>query len=257
MQEDDGGTLARVDHVQALLADEEDRRTLRSVIRGVAASMPSAARLTAAVPTTTLPERTLTALGAATSAAEVASVLTDAAHPAAAALAPLLTATPLDLLAIELALTGWFAGRARRHHPDHALAIHVRQLIDVGNASAALLLAIRGRELDAAAHFVDGGARLDRARFLAAAASPALTAAAALAPAFAGTALAAALGPDSLTTPEALEKAALQWHLATQTALRREEPLGLAPLLWLILRRRLEGRRLRRAAWRLAMAGRT
>ena len=70
---------------------------------------------------------------------------------------------------------------------------------------------------------------------------------AALARAFAGTPLA---DPSA-----SIDDAALAWHLATQAALRRAEPDGLAAVIHHVLRRRAEARRLRRAAWRLALGG--
>lgn len=235
------------------LSDAEDRRSLRTVIRGVAASAPSSARLAGLTPTATLPPPALEGLAQATSAAELASLLIRNGHEAAPALAELLATTPLDLLAIEVALTRWYAARVDRDRTDHALDVHVSQELDVANAIAALLLAARGRELDRDAHFVPGGARLAHDRYLTAAAATATAAAAALAPAFAGTPVAAALADGA--APYALERAALDWQLATAAALRRTEPLGLGPLLYLVLRRRAETRRLRRSAWRVAMAG--
>ncbi|HVV88457.1 MAG TPA: V-type ATPase subunit, partial [Kofleriaceae bacterium] len=256
---DERGLLARWDDdapdALAVLDDDDDRATLRAAVRGVAAHASSSARRAAATTTAALPEAALADLAAATSGAEVAMVLGLFDHPAAGALAPLLAAAPLDLVAIELALARWFAGRALARAHDHALAAHVAQVLDVDAARAALLLATRGRELDAEAHWIAGGALVDRATFLTAArAATPFAAATVLGPAFAGTPVAAALGPDVLTRPGELERAALQWHLATQTALRRREPLGLAPLLWLLLHRRVERDRLRRAAWRLVMA---
>jgi vacuolar-type H+-ATPase subunit C/Vma6 len=239
----------------AVLDDDDDRRTLRIAIRGVVAGASSAARLAGAVATRALPEPALAALAAAASPAELAAELERRAHPAAAALAPLLAAQHVDLLAIELALSRWFGERARGRAGDEALARHVAQRIDVDNLVAALLLAARGRELDPAPHFQTGGALLDRARFTAAATAAASASAELLAPRFAGTPLAEALAPDAVLRPDAIEHAALRWQLETQADLRRREPLGLAPLLWLVVRRRLERVRLRRAAWRVAMRG--
>lgn len=239
----------------ALLTADDDRRTLRAAARGAVAGAPGPARIAAAMPTPTLPEPALAALAAATTPAELADVVERCGHPAAATLAPLLRATPVDLLAIELALGRWFAERAAGQ-TDHALAVHAGQLVDVINAGGALMVAARGRELDPAAHFLPGGVRIDAAGFAAVATAPLTAAPARLAAFFVGTPLAGALAPAAVVHPEAIERAALAWHLATQAALRRTEPLGLAPLVWLLLRRRLESGRLRRAAWRLAMTGR-
>ncbi|HEY0993402.1 MAG TPA: hypothetical protein VGD80_40395, partial [Kofleriaceae bacterium] len=71
-----------------------------------------------------------------------------------------------------------------------------------------------------------------------------------LAVALSGTPLAAALFQPTVA---ALEDAALVWQLQTQARLRRIEPLGLAPAIDTVLRRRDEARHVRRAAWRVAM----
>jgi hypothetical protein len=152
-------------------------------------------------------------------------------------------------------LTRLFAARAARGPLDRAMRSYLAQLIDAENAGAALLLASRGGDLSAERAFLDAGVpgpRLDRARFLAAAAGPLDAACAVLAGALAGTPLAAAVfAPE----PAALEDAALAWQLQTQARLRRSEPLGLAPALHAVLRRRDEARHLRRAAWRVALGG--
>ena len=244
------GARDAVDVVDA----DDDRRSLRAMIRGAAAGAPASARLLGAVPTASLPERLLALLAAASSTAELATVLVRHAHPAAATVVPLLTAATPDLLAVELALGRWFAATVRPRRADHAVAAHVGELLDVDNAGAALLLAERGRDLEPDAHFLDGGARLTRARFVGAARAPLASAGGQLAPAFTRTPLAAVLASPA-PAPEALEQAALRWHLATQTSFRRREPLGLAQVLWLLLRRRLERVRVRRAAWRVAMTG--
>ncbi|MBK9034730.1 MAG: V-type ATPase subunit [Myxococcales bacterium] len=237
----------------AVLVDDQDRRSLRGLIRGLVAGAPAAARLTGAVPTSRLPAATLRALAAQPTAAALAAALTRCAHPAAAALAAPLAQTPLDLLGVERALTAWFAARARvSARADAALAVHVAQVIDVANAGAALALAARGRTLEPDASFVDGGRRLARPEFVAAATATPAIAATALARSFGGTPVA-----DALTdaAPDAVERAALVWHLATQRRLARAAPLGLAPVLSLVLRRRAETRRVRHAAWRIALGG--
>lgn len=244
------------DRVGALAAivDDEDRRSLRGLVRGLVAAAPLARRLDGSVPTSRLPAATLRELAAQPTSAAFAARLERSAHPAAAALAVPLAATPIDLLAVEQALAGWFATRARRGaRADRALAIHVAQVIDVENAGAARLLAARGRDLDAGISFLPGGERLSLAAFVAAASatSPAKTTAV-LVRAFAGTPLAGALEDPA---PDAVERAALGWHLASQRRQGRLEPLGLAPLLTLVLRRRVEVRRLRHVAWRVAMGG--
>ncbi len=225
----------------APLVLDHDRRTLRALVRGLAANVPPNQRLAGAVPTRSLPVRTLAAVANATSIVNMARALGD--HPFAAALAS------DDPLEVELALARAYFARTKRVRG--ALAIHIAQLVDVENATTALLLATRGGELAPESCFIDGGTLLGRAAFLTACAS--LDAAREqLGRAFAGTPIATALyAPD----PAAIEDAALGWHLATQARLRRLDPLGLAAVIYFVLRRRAEMRRIRRAAWRVAFGG--
>lgn len=247
----DLAVLARWTGALDAIALDEDRRSLRAIVRGLAAGASAARRLAGTVPTARLPAPVLATLAAATGLADAAALLDRRRHPLAAALhAP---RPPVDPLEIELALARRFAEHASvRRARDPALRAYLAQLIDAENTGAALLLASRGGDLDPARAFVPGGRRIDRATFLAAAAGPLDAACAALAGALAGTPLASAVFAPG---PAAVEDAALAWQLATQARLRRTEPLGLAPAVYLVLRRRDEARHLRRAAWRIALGG--
>jgi vacuolar-type H+-ATPase subunit C/Vma6 len=240
---------------------DEDRRSLRAIVRGLAAGIGPERRLSGTVPTPSLPAGALAELARSTRVVELAARLARRRHPLAAALAATAApaaqpGAPIDLLAIELALAQRFAALARSR--DRALAIHVAQVIDAENTGAALLLAARGGELAAERApgwrvdhaFLAGGRQLDRAAFSAAAAGPIEAARDRLASALAATPLAGAL---FAAEPAALEDAALAWQIATQARLRRSEPLGLAPVVYLVLRRRDEARRVRRAVWRIAL----
>jgi hypothetical protein len=235
----------------AVLLEDEDRRTLRALVRGLAAATPVTERVAAATPTPTLPLAEIGALAELPTPAALAARLDQLGHPYAAdvdAGGP----PPADLFAVERALAHRFAARARGRRSHPALATHVSQVIDGDNATAALLLAARGEGVDVDACFLDGGRRLGRADFTAAAGATPERAAALLATRFAGTPLAAALDAPAAG---AIEDAVLDWQLASQRRLRREDPIGPAPVILLFLRRRREGRRLRRAAWRLALGG--
>lgn len=257
--------LARHDACGALavIALDEDRRSLRAIVRGIAAGASAERRLAGTVPTARLPAPVLTALAGAATLADAAALLARGRHPLAAALAARPGTDPkggsaprlasLDVLEIELGLARRFVEWAARGPRDRAMRSYLAQLVDAENAGAAVLLASRGGDLPAERAFLDAGVRgrrLDRARFLAAAAGPLDAACAVLAGVFAGTPLAAALFAPG---PAALEDAALTWQLATQARLRRSEPLGLAPALYAVLRRRDEARHLRRAGWRIAL----
>ena len=231
----------------AVFVADEDRRSLRALLRGLAAGASVERRLAATTPTPGLPAAALRELAGQPTPAGFAAVLARRGHPLAIPLD-----APLDLLAAELALTRRFADRARRARGGAALASHVAQMIDAELAGAALLLAARGDGIDPAAAFAPGGARIDRPTFLAAARATPARARQLLADALAGTPLASAAHDPA---PEAIEEAALAWQLATQRRLARLEPAGLAAVLALLLRRRLELRELRRGAWRAVLGG--
>lgn len=228
-----------------LLELDEDRRSVRVLVRGLAAGVGSTRRRAGCVATSWLNARRLTALSEATSLADFAEILEG--HPLRAAFNDL---TTLDILALEAALTRTFARCARMLAEDTAITTYLAQLIDGENAEAALLLAARGRHLDARDMFVAGGTRLSAAQFERAAVAPLEEARALLAAAFAGTPLERALVASS---PSAVEEAVVAWQLAAQKKLRRTEPHGLASVLYLVLRRRDEVIRLRRVAWRFAL----
>lgn len=242
----DLAVLARWSDAIAPLQLDEDRRSLRALVRGLTSGAPTTSRLLAAIPTAQLPARALAELAALATIEELALALARRRHPLAAALAG--ARSPVDPLDAELQLTRRFAGLA--HARDRALRTYLAQLIDAENAGAALLIAARGTGIDLDRAFAPGGALIGRGVFAAAAADSLDAGRARLAAALAGTPLAAALFQPA---PAALEDAALAWQLATQARLRRSDPLGLAPAIHVVLRRRDEARHLRRAAWRVAM----
>ena len=239
--------LARWTDALAAIELDEDRRSLRGIVRGLAAAdVPAERRLAGAVPTRRLPAELLDQLARAASPAELAALLAD--HPYATVLAS--AGTPINLLAVELELARCFATLARTR--DRALRTYIAQLVDAENAAAALLLAERGA--DVPHQHLPHGRLVDRATFEKAAAGRPDAARVLLARALAGTPLTRALH-GSRAMP--FEEATLAWQLATQARLRRTDPLGLAPALYTLLRRREEARCLRRVAWRLALRGGT
>ncbi len=230
---------------------DEDRRSLRAIVRGLAAAVPAERRRLATTPTSRLPERVLARLAAATSVAELHAQLARIDHP----LAPALGAddeTAIDVLALEVALTTAYAAFARPRAKDRAVREYIAQVIDLENATSALLAAARGKGVAVPGLFVPGGTRLDASTFDRAARGSLDDARELLASAFTGTPLERALLAPS---PSAIEDAALAWQLVTQRRLRRTDPHGLAAALHVVLRARDEAHRLRRAAWRLALGG--
>ena len=282
------------DHRDAMTVIEldEDRRSLRTLVRGLAAGVGSVRRRAACIPTSRLTARILIALSEVTSLADLAQILTMHEHPLAPALAS--HHATIDVLAIEAALTERFAALAREHVDDRALRVYLAQLIDGENTESAILLAARGKRIDATQMFIGaakgakrpnsgaigatranapmrandarvrGGTRhaastrpadvshLTLAEFERAAAGPLDETREILATALRGTPLERAVRTSS---PAAVEDATLAWQLASQRAMRRASPHGLSSVLFLVLRRREEARRLRRAAWRFALGG--
>jgi len=242
----DHATLRRYTTDLGPLELDEDRRSLRAIVRGLVGAVSARRRLAATIPTAGLPSSVLAALAEATNAGEIAAILVRCGHP----FAPVFPRTSIDLLELELALARRFAEIARSN--DRALHTYLEQLIDAENAEAALVLATRSHDLAPSSAFVAGGRRLDRATFLVAAAGPIEAARDHLSHAFAGTPLERAV---LASAPAAVEDAALAWQLETQARLRRIEPLGLAAAVHVVLRRRDEARHVRRAAWRVALGG--
>jgi len=125
---------------------QQDRRSLRALIRGALATAPAEERLAGLLPTPTLPERVLTELARQPTPAAVVAHLFALRHPDAGRLAELTAAAQPDLLALEQALARGEAERATREaaRGDANLRRHVALHIDAVNAQTALLLPRHG-----------------------------------------------------------------------------------------------------------------
>ncbi len=244
----------RADALSVVLEDE-DRHSLRALLRGLAAGAPAGRRLAGCVPTPRLPLPVLEPLARAASTGELVAILARRGLDEAALLAPLAARAPLDLAAAERLLAARLTARARQHQAagGRALAAFVSQLIDSSNAAAALLLSERGDEVDAGDCFLPGGDRVPPETFGAAATARPEQAREILGHCLRGTPLAEAIGRLA-AHPGALDAAALDWQMRTQRRLCWLEPHGPAPVLSLVLARRAELRRVRRALWRLVLA---
>jgi hypothetical protein len=238
----------------AVVFADEDRRSVRRVVRGLLAGLPAAERAAGALPTPSLPVGALAELARQPSVRAVATLLTVWGNPFGRALAAVLGGTAPDLLRLELALDGVVAGIAARAARRGGLA--VRRLValaaDGSNAAVALLLA-GGAEVPPDDCFRLGGRRLSRERFLAAAgAGSPRRAAALLAPALVGGAVGAALASGEVSGG-ALERALLADQLAEQRLLARTLPGSGAPTLCWLLALQQEARELRAAVWEAAL----
>lgn len=244
--------------VLAVLFEDEDRRSLRALLRGAVQGAPPEQRLPGLVPTPTLPERALGELARQDTPGAVAVLLTAWQSPYGSALLAEAAAAHPDLFKLEVLLGRTFAARAlrasRKAGRAGVLADYVRQVIDLENAYTALVLAAAGRDVTPKEAFLPGGRRVSIEVFeVVAAAGDAAEAARRLAAAFQGMPLAEAFrryGGD----PVKLEDAVLQIEIREQTQAMRRAPLGPATLLAYALRLRAQVRDLRRIIWGVALA---
>jgi vacuolar-type H+-ATPase subunit C/Vma6 len=240
----------------AVIYEDEDRRSLRAILRGAAQGAPPEERLRGLIPTPALPERALAELARQATPGPIAALLRAWGNPYGPALLPDATATHPDLLKLEAALTRTFAARAlanARAAGSSPLVEFVRETIDLENAGTALALAAAGKDFPAAEAFLEGGARLSRAVFL--------DAAAAGDPGEAGRRLANAFRPGGVARaiernardPAGFEEAILRLRAGALEARLRRDPLGPGPLLAYALKLRREVLALCRVIWGVAL----
>jgi vacuolar-type H+-ATPase subunit C/Vma6 len=227
----------------AVLFEEQETRNLRALLRGALVNAPSASRVAGAIPTPLLPEGALAELARLRSVREVGALLLLWGHPYAPAIAEETQHAEPSMFRIEAQLHARYAERAITRARDRALRAFVQQTIDLENAFAVIELAIERSDVRS---FVAGGARVERARFEAAAtAHDAATATRVIAECFAGTDLREVFRRH-VDDPGALEDAALATRIAEQSRAARSDPLGPAPLLAYVLRLRAEAADVRR-----------
>jgi len=243
--------------VLAVMFEDEDRRSLRAILRGAVQGAPAELRLAGLIPTPGLPERALRELAAQATPRAVATLLTTWGNAHGSALLRDTETTQPDLLAIDYALNRTFAAQAlqgARTARNHMLVDYVRLVIDLENACAALVLAAGPARADAPAKqaFVGGGRLLSLTAFL-----ETLSAG----EAGAGRRLAAAFRPAGLARaferwagdPGAFEHRLLRDRIAALRAAERLDPAGPAAVLGFGLRLRAEVLDLRRLIWGIAL----
>jgi len=239
----------------AIIYEDEDRKSLRAVLRGALCGAPADARLPGLIPTPTLPERALEELARQVSVAAVVTLLEVWGSPYGAALGAVARSAEPDPFAIDLALDRTFAARAlsaaRRGGPD--LLAFVRESLDLANAETALLLATAGRDVVPKDVFLPGGVRVSIVTFE--------EAAAAGGPGLAGVRLARAFAPSPLgaafhdlgSDPNRLQDELLRLRVHELQQRARLSPLGPAPVLWFALRLRACVIDLQRIIWGAAL----
>lgn len=239
--------------VLAVIFEDEDRRSLRAVVRGAAQGAPPELRLAGLIPTPGLPERALRALGDQATPRAIALLLTAWDHPYGPPLLPETAATQPDLLAVEYCLNRTFAARALRgaHAArNRVLLAYVRSTIDLENACAALVIVANPTDAPAKRAFVDGGRLLPLPLFLQAVAAGEAGVAARLAAVFRPAGLAMAFQRWSGSAdPGAIEQRLLHYRIMALRAEARRDPAGPAAVLEFALRLRAEMLDLRRLIW--------
>jgi vacuolar-type H+-ATPase subunit C/Vma6 len=248
--------LGRRRGVLAVIYEDEERRTLRALLRGAAQGGSPGARLRAVTPTPGLPGRVLERLARVDSPAALAEELVRVGHPAGRALREAgLSESALGLLGLETALTRLFATRAARaaRRGGPVIRQFVAELIDLENAWTLILGGGRQHSITGDALFVEGGEFLNRKTFLRLQATAelgellaqlrALFARRGLGRIFAGEV------PD----PARIEARAFAARIAFQRDLARRNPLSPSVVLSVLERIRGEGRDLRTVAWGLAL----
>lgn len=223
-----------------IVFEDEDRRSVRILLRGAAQGAPHETRLAGLVPTPALPADALEALARERSVERVAGRLAEDGNPYGPPLVARIEAGPFDLFTLEVETTRAFARRALERPGDPAIEAHAREAVDLENAWAAILSGSFAADVDADTVFVEGGRAIDRGRFLEAARIDEVEKSReAVARAFraAGSPLWRPFA-DLAIDPTRLEGAVLVERIEARRAAALRDPLSPAPLLAYLLRLR-------------------
>ncbi len=234
------------------ILEDEDRRSIRALVRGALGGVDPALRTVGLIPTAALPARALDELALLNDVGAIGAALLALRHPFAHVVAEQARRERLDLFSLDQAVVRAWAVRATRaaRAGDHALRHYVQRTVDLVNAWTARLIAEQRSDAGPDALFVEGGAviTIDDLQFAVDAGSvPPLRER--LRPRVAGTPIAVALIPAT----RAPDDAVLMALIAEYRTMAREEPLGLAPVLLYAMRLRAEHRALQRILWQLSL----
>lgn len=247
-----GRWLAAREPVLAVVLEDEERRSLRALLRGAVQGASPGARMHAVIPTPGLPIRAIERMAHVSSVPELVRDLVRQGHPAGRVLQDVLRhAKAPDLRALEWALTRLFRARAiRAARPGGpVLRRFAAELVDQDNVWTLLLAAPTDNGTAVEWDFVPGGTRLARQEFvrlrLERDGGRRLRGLRAL---LTGTALGTALAadpPDLLALESGADAARIAWLRGAA----RRDPLGPAVVLAVMERIRAEARALRSLAW--------
>lgn len=236
----------------AVIFEDEDRRSLRAIVRGALQGAPMDARLAALIPTPSLPQRALEALASLDTPAEIAALLMAWGNAYGAAILEATQSHP-DPVRLETAVNRTFAARAlaeSRRVP--MLRGHVRRVIDLENVRAAIGGGARGDDAPLDLWFLDGGNLSPEVYLRAAGAGAPRLVAERLADALRRTIYAAVLTRHA-ADPASLEGPLLAAQLAEVERMRHVDPTSPAPLLAYALRLRIQALDLRTIIWGIAL----
>lgn len=232
----------------SLLFEDEDRRSVCTIVRGTVQGAPAAVKMSGLIPTMSLPERALETLAARESIGEVAALLSVWRHPYSRALDPIAGDARPDLFVFERAVDRIFFARARRSvkRAGRSMRRFVADAIDLHNAFAALVLTERGGDIEVATLFIRGGSRLSQDDFMSVSTSEdAVAAKRGLRSALEGSVYESVFDDDA-EGPIGLESRALHSALEWYRRRARLDPIGPAPVLGFTLRVRAEAQDIRR-----------
>jgi len=148
----------------AVIFEDEDRRSIQTILRGAQQGTATEVRMAGLIPTTSLPERALLTLAAQPTPTDVIRMLALWNHPLGVPLVAAAGGPHPSLFEIEVELQRAFARRAsaRAHQGGSQLVEYVEQVIDVMNTWSALLHFVERDPSIVDMTFVEGGRWLTR-----------------------------------------------------------------------------------------------
>ncbi|MDH3201499.1 MAG: V-type ATPase subunit [Myxococcales bacterium] len=239
----------------AAVFEDEDRRSIQSIVRGAAQGAPADARLAGLVPTASLPERALQALAAQPTVKDVIHLLGWWQHPLAPPLLRPGSKPHPSLFRIEVALNRAFALRVKQaaRKADRHLAAYVTQVVDIMNAWSVLLHFDEHDPAIVDLTFIDGGSALPRDAFQRLMSLQRLDEVGQmLVRQFRGSFLSSAFR-RAIDNVAELESTILRAQIDQQNRSFRVDPGGTAPIIGYALELRAEVVSLRRIVWGVAL----
>jgi len=239
----------------SVLFEDEDRRSIQSILRGAEQGVASEARMAGLVPTASLSERALSTLASQPTPADVVRMLLVWNHPFGPPLVEAASRAHPSLFELEVALQRAFARRAstRAREGGAQMVEYVGQVIDLMNAWSALLHFAERDPKIVDLTFVEGGQWLTRPvfeRLMGVATREEVEKQ--LAWELRSSALAHVFRPGLDEIAE-LESAALRAQIAWQNRSMRIDPSSAAPVIGFVIELRAQVLNLRRIIWGVAL----